>query len=83
MVVGDELVCRMGSKWENVVDKAASIALGCKLIICGRSVSWWDEELHHLVKDRRACFAQGLDNNSNWNDYLRIPKKLKWKTREK
>ena len=31
----------MASKWEKVVDKAASVALGRKLIICGRSVKWW------------------------------------------
>ena len=54
------LVRRMASKWEKVVDKAASIALDHKLVICGRSVKWWDDELRQLVKDRRACFAQGL-----------------------
>ena len=66
-----------------MVDKAASIALGRKLIICGRSVRWWDEELRQLVKDRRACFAQGLDSDSNWSKYLRIRKELKQKIREK
>ena len=82
-VVEEELVRRMARKWEKVVDKAASKALGRKLIICGRSVNWWDEELCQLVKDRRTCFAQGLDNNSNWNDYLKIRKELKQKIREK
>ena len=55
-----------------MVNKAASIASGHKLIICGRSVSWQDGELRQLVKDGRACFAQGLDKNSNWNDCLTI-----------
>ena len=57
----------MGSKWEKVVDKAASVALGLKLNTgnCGRSVKWWDEKLLQLVKDRRACFAQGLGIDSN------------------
>ena len=82
-VVGEELVRRMASKWEKVVDKAALITLGRKLIICGRSVSWWDEELRQLVKDQRTCFAQGLDNDSNWNNYLRIRKELKQKIRQK
>ena len=44
-VVGEELVRRMASKWEKVVDEAVSIALGHKLVICGRSVRWSDEEL--------------------------------------
>ena len=73
----------MASKWEKVVDKAASIALGHKLIICGRSVRWWDEELRQLVKDHRACFTQDLDNDSNWSDYVKICKELKWKIRER
>ena len=73
----------MASKWEKVVDKDALLTLGCKLIIYGRSVSWWDEELHRLVKDRKACFAQALDNDNNWNDYLSIHKELKQKIREK
>ena len=41
-----------------------TILLGHKLIICGRSVSWWDEGICQLVKDHRACFAQGLDKDS-------------------
>ena len=44
-IVEAELVHRMASKWEKVVDKAASLFLGRKLIICGRSAKWWDEEL--------------------------------------
>ena len=32
-----------------MVDKAASKALGRKLIICGRSINWWDEELRQLA----------------------------------
>ena len=70
-VVGEELVCRISSKWEKVVNKATFVTLGHKLIICNRSVSWWEEELHHLVKDRRAFFAQGLNNDSNSSDCLR------------
>ena len=72
----------MASKWAKVVDKTALLTLGSKLIICSRSVSWWDEELHQLVKYRRACFAQGLDNDSNWSDYLRIRKELKQNERK-
>ena len=82
-VVGEELVCRMASRWKKVVDKAALLTLVCKLTICGRSVSWWDEELRQLVRDCRACFAQVLDNDSNWNDYLRTRMELKQKIREK
>ena len=47
----------MASKWEKEVDKVDSKALSCKLIVCGRSFKWWDEEFCQLVKDRRVCFA--------------------------
>ena len=73
----------MASKWEKVVDKAATMSLGHKLIICGKSVGWWDEELRQLVKDRQACFAQGLVQDSNWSNYLRISKEFKLKIKEK
>ena len=46
----------MASKWEKVVDKAALLTLGRKLIICCRSVSRSYEELRQLVKDCKACF---------------------------
>ena len=73
----------MASKWEKMVDKAATISLGHKLIICGRLVNWWDEELRQLVKDHRTCFAQGLEQDSNWSSYLRIHKELNLKITEK
>ena len=82
-MVGEELVRRMASKWEKVVDKAASLTLGRKLIICGRSVRWWDEELRQMVRDRRDCSAKGLNKDNNWNEYLRLRKELKQKIREK
>ena len=82
-VTGEELVCRTVSKQEKVVDRAATVSLGCKLTICGRSVSWWDEELRQLVKDHRVCFAQSLEKDSNLSDYLRICKELKLNRREK
>ena len=75
----------MASRWEKVVDKTATITFGHKLIICCRSVSWLCEELHWLVKDGRACFAQSLDIDSlsDWSDYLQIHNELKQKIREK
>ena len=50
---------------------------------CTTSRSWWKEELCQLVKDCRACPAQGLDNDSNWSDFLRICKEPKQIIREK
>ena len=45
-----ELVRRIASKWKKVVDKATLLTLGRKFIVCGRSVSWWDEELISLLR---------------------------------
>ena len=60
-----------------MVDKAALGSLGHKLVC--RSVKRWDEELRQLVKDRSACFDQGLDEDSNWNRYLKLYKEVKQK----
>ena len=49
-VVEDESARTMASKREIVVDKAALIILGHQIIICSRSVSWWDEELRQIVE---------------------------------
>ena len=57
--------------------------MGLKLIICGRSVKWLNEGLRQLVKNCRACYAQGLKNESNWSDYFKRCKDLKQKIREK
>ena len=54
---------------EKVVNKVASKAFGHKFIICGGSVNWWDAGLHQFEKGHRACFVQGLGNDSNWNNY--------------
>ena len=49
----------MASKWQQVVDKSALIALVSKPNICvDQSVSWWDEELCQPRKDRRACLVE-------------------------
>ena len=73
----------MARKWEKVLDKAALITLGRKLIICSRSVRWRDEELRQLVRDRGDCFVKGLNKGNNWNEYLKIRKELKQKVRGK
>ena len=55
-----------------VIDKTASITLvGRKLINCGRSDTWCDEELRQLVGDRRDCFAKRFNRDNNWNEYLK------------
>ena len=43
-----------------MVDKVHGFkkALGRKVIISGRSVNWWDEELGQLVKYRRTCLPK-------------------------
>ena len=71
-VVGEDLARRMASKCEKVVDKAVLLTFDRKLIICGRSVGWWDGELHQLVKDCRASFAPDLDSDSKGIDYLGV-----------
>ena len=52
-----------------MVNKVVSKALG--------------RELHQLVKDCRVCFARGLSNDRNWNNYSKMRKESKQKIKGK
>ena len=38
------------SEWEKVVNRVTREIVGRKRIVCGCSVSWWDDELRGLVR---------------------------------
>ena len=42
---GNELVEGVLKEWESVVNKVARDTVGEKVIVCGRSVRWWDDEI--------------------------------------
>ena len=72
------------SEWEKVVNRVAREIVGRKRIVCGRSVSWWDDELRGMVRERRACHKRVLEGSVDaWNEYCEKRRVLKSKIREK
>ena len=57
---GIDTVKRALSEWEKVVNRVARKIVDRKRIVCGRSVSWWDDELRGMVRERRACQRECL-----------------------
>ena len=71
-------------EWEKVVNRVAREIVGRKRIVCGHSVSWWDDELRGMVRKRRACHKRVLEGSVDaWNEYCEKCKVLKSKIREK
>ena len=51
-----------------------------KRIVCGRSVSWWDNKLRGMVRERRACHKRVLEGSADvWNEYCEKCRVLKSK----
>ena len=72
------------SEWEKVVNRVAREIVGRKRIVCGCSVSWWDDELRGMVRERCACHKRVLEGSVDaWNEYCEKRRVLKSKIREK
>ena len=72
------------SEWEKVVNRVARRIVDRKRIVCGRSVSWWDDELRGMVGERRACHKRVLEGSVDaWNEYCEKHRVLKSKIRDK
>ena len=44
-ISGSGLVSAVVEEWEQVVKKVAKAEVGEKVVVCGRTVRWWDDEL--------------------------------------
>ena len=74
------------SEWVEVVNRVARKIVGRKRIVCGRSVSWWDDELRgiYMMRERCACHKKVLEGSVDaWNEYCGKRRVLKSKIREK
>ena len=52
---GIELV--KGVEWESIVNRDT---VGEKVIVCGRSVRWWDDEIKAKIEQRRQLYGKKL-----------------------
>ena len=45
-ISGSGLVSAVVEEWEQVVKKVAKAEVGEKVVVCGRAVRWWDDEMN-------------------------------------
>ncbi|CAB1112777.1 unnamed protein product [Ectocarpus sp. CCAP 1310/34] len=64
--------------WESIVNATAERIVGRKVVRCGVSVKWWDDELKEEIGERRDVFKQYLSEASeeSWEKYRAKRKQL-------
>lgn len=45
-------------EWECIVNRVAKAKVGKKVIVCGRSVRWWDNEVKEKIQERREVYRR-------------------------
>ena len=47
-------------EWESIVNRVARDTVGEKVIVCGISVRWWDDEIEEKIEQRRQLIRGWL-----------------------
>ena len=55
---GNELVEGVLKEWENIVNRVARGTVGEKVMVRGRSVRWWDDEIKAKIEQRRQLYKR-------------------------
>ena len=67
----NELVKGVLKEWENI--SVARDTVGEKVIVCGRSVRWWDDEIKAKIEQRRQLYKRMVrGQESLWDKRLSI-----------
>ena len=65
-------------EWESVVNRVAKSELGEKMIVCGRAVRWWDEQIKDRINVRREGYKKVLNGWEDlWDEYCRLCKEVR------
>ena len=81
---GYDLVKGALDEWESIVNKVAKREIGDKVIMCGRSARWWDNEIKERISFRREVYRKVINGREDlWDEYCRIRKEVKELVREK
>ena len=65
-------------KWEQVVKKVASAEVGEKVIVCGRAVRWWDNEIKQKIEERREVYRKIRRGQGDlWEEYTKLRREVK------
>ena len=81
---GQELVNEVVMEYESVVNRVAKCELGEKMIVCGRAVRWWDEQIKDKneckteMNARREVYMKVVNGREDlWGEYCRLWKEVK------
>ena len=75
---GNELVEGVLKVWENIVNR---VARDEKVIVCGRSVRWWDDEIKAKIEQRRQLYKRMV--RGLWDEYNKLRREVKHLVMEK
>ena len=76
-----ELVDEVLMEWERVVNR---VAVGGKMIVCGRAARWWDGEIRDKISLRREVYRKMVSGQKElWSEYCRLRKEVKDLVRQK
>ena len=81
---GNELVEGVLKEWENIVNRVARDTVGEKVIVCGRSVRWWDDEIKAKIEQRRQLYKRMVRGQEGlWDEYNKLRREVKHLVMEK
>ena len=83
-IKGHELVNLVLHEWESIVNRVARKEVGEKLIVCGRTARWWDNEIKDKISLRREVYKKVSRGREDlWDEYCRLRKEVKELVRQK
>ena len=76
---GHALIQEVLNSWEKRVTKVAKSVIGERMVVCGRSTKWWDEEIKGKIKQRREVYKRFRHNGDSklWTEYCKLRKEVK------
>ena len=81
---GNELVEGVLKEWECIVNRVARDTVGEKVIVCGRSVRWWDDEIKAKIEQRRQLYKRIVRGQEGlWDEYNKLRREVKHLVMEK
>ena len=72
---GDPSVQEAVHEWEDIVNRVAKSVVGEKMIVCGKSARWWDNEIEN---SRRKVYKRVVSGRKElWDEYCRLRKEVR------
>ena len=81
---GNELVEGVLKEWESIVNRVVRDAVGEKVIVYGRSVRWWDDEIKAKIEQWPQLYKRMVRGQEGlWDEYNKLRREFKHLVMEK